>query len=192
MNELASATVAPAAAPAVGGQELAPVQAPEIPSPLAEVTQGVVPAALLAPVEPDAALDPAQSFLIDNFEKLAELGLDVYEAPDLSTVVFNTSLVDRKAVEAAAAGGTLQQLLTPPAQAGAELAPNPAAAQVAQTRAAQRPEMPVQSAPMVAPKVPASTQTALAKVRARAITNPKATPGGTPVTTGTQLSKRPV
>jgi len=189
MNELASATVAPAVAP-TGGQELAPSQAPAIPSPLAEVAQGAVPATLLPPVQPEAPLDPAQSFLVDNFESLADLGLDAVEAPDQSTIVFNTSLVDRPTVEAAAAAGTLDQLFAPPAAAGNEL--NPAATQVANTRAAQRPEMPVQSAPMVAPKVPASTQTALANVRVKSLANPKATPGGTPITTGTQLSKRPV
>jgi len=188
MNELASATVAPQPVEQAGTQ-LAPVQAPEIPSPLAEVAQGAIPAALLPPVAPEAGLDPAQSFIVDNFERLSELGLDAVEAPDQSTVVFNVSLVDRKTVEKAASEGTLQQLFAPPAAAAPA---NPAATQIAQTRAAQRPEMPVQSAPMVGPKVPASTQTALANARVKAIPSAKPSTSAPPVTAGNQLAKRPV
>lgn len=196
MNELASATIAPAPAAAPQGQELAPEQAPQIPSPLSEVVQGSQPAALLPPVQPDAGLDPAQEFVVNNIDKLPDLGLDAVEAPDQSTIVFNTKLIDRKQIEAAVKDGTIQQLLNPPApqaQPGNELAPPDAAAtDIAQTRAAQRPAMPVQSAPMVAPKVPASTQTALANARVKSLGMPKASTQSPPVTTGNQLSKRPV
>lgn len=189
MNELASATVAPQPVQQAGTQ-LAPAQAPQIPSPLAEVAQGAVPATLLPPVAPGADLDPAQSFVVDNFDKLGDLGLDAVEAPDQSTVVFNSSMLDRKTVEKAAAEGTLQQLLAPPAAAAP--AANPAASEIAQVRASQRPAMPVQSAPMVGPKVPASTQTALANARVKSMPSAKPSTSAPPVTAGNQLAKRPV
>jgi hypothetical protein len=172
--------------------QVTPPQTPELPSPLAEVAQGVQPAAVLPPVAPNAAMDPAQEFVVSNFEVLPKIGLDIFEAPDLTTVVFNSKLLDRPTVEAAAKAGTLQELLAPRPQPGQALA----GATVAQSRAAERPQMEVQSAPaapaLPAPKVPASTQNLLAKARVRNLGAGPKPPGITPDPISSRVSKRPV
>lgn len=183
-NELASAQVAP--------QQAA---VPTLPSPLAEVAQGVQPAAILPPVAPNTQLDPAQEFVIENFEVLPEVGLEVYEAPDMSTVVFNPQLIDRASVEQAAASGELPSLLAAPPQVeqpGQELA----ASSVAQSRAAERPQMAVQSAPaapaLPAPKVPASIQNLLAKARVRNMGGGPKPAGIVPNPISSRVAKRPI
>ncbi len=205
MNELAQAQVAPpqAAAPQPQGQELAPdqqAQAPQLPAPLDAVAAGQTPAAVLPPVQPNQPPDDVQEFVISNFDNLATLGLAAFEAPDMSTVIFNPQMVDQKQLEAAAKAGTLDQLLNPPKQ-GQELAPRGApaqgaavpdntAAQVAQQHAEQRPQAPVPTAPQIAPKVPASTQNMLAKARVRNMGAGAKPAGLTPNPVGNQLSKR--
>ena len=154
--ELSSAVVQPQAA-----QPLAP-QA--LPSPLDAVAAGQLPAAVLPPIQPNQPPDPTSEFVIQNFDKLESFGLQAFEAPDLSTVIFNPKLLPADKVEAAAKSGTLDQLLNPP-----QVAPADAGA-VAQQAAQGRELAPVQAAPApVAPPLPASTQTQLAKMRVRAL-----------------------
>ena len=204
MNELAQAQVAPQSmppqaqpqAPQPQGQELASsqqAQAPQLPAPLDAVAAGQTPAAVLPPVQPNQPPDDAQQFVISNFDQLKTMGLAAFEAPDMSTVIFNPQMVDQKQIEAAAQNGTLEQLLAPPPQQGQELAPQAAdnsAAQVAQQHAEQRPQAPVPTAPQIAPKVPASTQNMLAKARVRNMGAGAKPAGLTPNPVGNQLSKR--
>lgn len=149
---------------------------PEIPPIFAPVVSGEVPAVPVPPVDPGAALLPEQQFIVDNYERLPELGLGAYEAQDATTVVYNASVLDEATLAQADQEGGLAQLLAgpeaapmPPEAAGALPPENPAA--VAQTRAEQRPSMPVQTAPAVpsmpAPKMPAGTANLLAKARVR-------------------------
>lgn len=194
MNELAQAQVAPQpAAPQAAGQELAAApqaEAPTLPQPLDAVAAGQQPAAVLPPVQPNQPPDAVQEFVIANFEGLPQLGLEAFEAPDLSTIVFNPQLLDRASIESAVQNGTLEQLLSPPQQgqelaAAAAPAPDAAAAQVAEQHMSQRASTNVE-----APKVPASTQNMLAKARVRNMGAGAKPAGLTPNPVGNQLSKR--
>lgn len=199
MNELAQAQVAPPAqAPAASqsqGLELAPdqqAQAPALPQPLDAVAAGQQPATILPPVQPNQPPDDVQEFIISNFENLPQLGLEAFEAPDLSTIVFNPQLLDRASIESAVQNGTLEQLLSPPQQgqelaAAAAPAPDAAAAQVAEQHMSQRAATNVE-----APKVPASTQNMLAKARVRNMGAGAKPAGLTPNPVGNQLSKRAI
>lgn len=206
MNELAQAQVAPPAqppaAPQAAGQELAPQQeqAPQLPQPLDAVASGQVPATVLPPVQPNVPPDPVQEFVISNFEQLPQVGLDVVEAPDMSTIVFNPQLIDRASVEKAAQEGTIDQLMAPAqgqelagggAEPAAQAAPTPAvddtAVKIAQQHSGQRADTNVST-----PKVPASTQNLLAKARVRNMGAGAKQGGLVPNPTSNQLSKRPV
>ena len=205
MNELAQAQVAPqgpapqAASPQ--GQELAPdqqAQAPQIPQPLDAVAAGQLPAAILPPVQPNQPPDEVQEFVISNFDKLQTLGLEAFEAPDMSTIVFNPQLVGAADIENAVKTGTLEQLLSPAPQQGQELAgaapqaaqgpvagPDTTAIDVAQQHSGQRASTNVE-----APKAPASTQNMLAKARVRNMGAGAKPAGLVPNPVGNQLSKR--
>jgi hypothetical protein len=148
-------------------------------------------------VQPNAPLDPAQEFVIENFNALPELNLGAFEAQDLSTVIFNASLLTQEQLAEADANGALAQLLeaSTPMQAGGPAAEG-APAQIAADAAAQRPQMQVQTAPaapaMPAPKVPAGTQNMLARTRVRNMgAGPKA-PGLTPNPLAGAVADRPV
>lgn len=173
------------------GQELAP---PAVPQPLDLVAAGQKPAALLPPVQPNAPLDPAQEFIIENFDALPQLGLGAYEAQDLSTVVYNMSLLDEATLAEADANGALADLLQ--AADPAQIQADSTSAQIAADAAAQRPQMQVQTAPaapaMPAPKVPAGTQNALARARVR-VTGAGPQPAGlVPQPLAGAVAKRPV
>lgn len=197
MNELAQATVRPSGAqPAPQpGQELAP---PALPAPIDAVAAGQQPAVLLPPVQPNAPLDPAQEFVIENFNALPDLNLGAFEAQDLSTVIFNASLLTQEQLAEADAAGTLAELLQASTPMGAS--PPPAAegasAQIAADAAAQRPQMQVQTAPAVpampAPKVPAGTQNMLARARVRNVGAGPKPPGLTPNPLAGAVAGRPV
>ena len=181
---------------AAPGQELAP---PAIPPPLDIVASGQQPAALLPPVQPNAPLDPVQQFVVENFNSLPELNLGAFEAQDLSTVVFNASLLTQEQLAQADREGTLAALLQASTPMGASPPPAPAAqgaAAIAADAAAARPQMQVQTAPevpaMPAPKVPAGTQNMLARTRVRNMgAGPKA-PGLTPNPLAGAVAGRPV
>lgn len=206
MNELAQAQVAPPqaapVAPQTAGQELAPdqqAQAPQLPQPLDAVAAGQQPATVLPPVQPNQPPDDVQEFVISNFDKLQTLGLEAFEAPDMSTIVFNPQLVGKADIENAVKTGTLDQLLSPAPQQGQELAgaapqaapkaapagPDTTAIDVAQQHSGQRASTNVE-----APKAPASTQNMLAKARVRNMGAGAKPAGLVPNPVGNQLSKR--
>jgi hypothetical protein len=196
MNELAQATVRPPGTQQMPqpGQELAP---PALPTPIDLVAAGQQPAVLLPPVQPNAPLDPAQEFVIENFNALPELNLGAFEAQDLSTVIFNASLLTQEQLAEADSNGTLAALLeaSTPMQAGGPAAAG-APAQIAADAAAQRPQMQVQTAPaapaMPAPKVPAGTQDMLARARVRNMGAGPRSPGLTPNPLAGAVAGRPV
>lgn len=195
MSPLADATVkTPAPAP----QPLAGPQPPAVPEPLNLVVAGQVPAVPLPPAQPGAPLDPAQEFVVSNFDSLPQLGLGAFEASDLTTVVYNPNMVNEQALAAADKAGQLPQFLQSLAQPQQDSAPAPQSGPgvIAQTRAEQRPQMPVQTAPaapsMPAPKQPAGTAELLAKARVRNLGAGPQTPGIKPAPLSGAVAKRPV
>jgi hypothetical protein len=178
MNELAQATVAQPAQQ-MPGQELAP---PPIPSPLDAVASGQAPAVALPPVEPNGQLLPAQEFVIENYAQLPQIGLAVFEAQDLSTVVYNPAMVDEASLMQADQEGTLAQLLS----AATPMSPEQAAAPAV----AAPPPPPVEPAP--APKVPAGTQDMLARARVRNVGAGPKQPGLAPNPVSGAVASRPV
>ena len=198
MNPLADVSVQPPqAAPAPLAQPGAvpdQIAVPDVPEPLNRVVAGQIPAIPVPPVQPGAPLEPAQQFVVENYQRLPQLNLGVYEASDLTTVVFNTSVLDESMLAEADAAGALPQLLAGPA--APEETPAMGAADVAQVRAEQRPQMPVQTAPaapsMPAPKMPAGTAALLAKARVRNLGAGPQTPGIKPNPLSGAVAKRPV
>lgn len=164
---------------------------PEVPEPLNAVAAGQIPAVAVPPVHGDQALLPAQQFIVDNYEALPSLGLGLYEAQDMSTIVFNAAVLDEAMLAQAEQQGSLAELLQ-----GPEAAPAPQAPQIAQARAEQRPAMPVQTAPaapaMPAPKQPAGTADLLAKARVRNMGAGPQTPGIKPNPLSNSVARRPV
>jgi hypothetical protein len=108
-----------------------PVEA-SLPAPLPDVVAGNIPAVLVPPVNEATMTEPVVDAIVKNFDRLPEMGLETYELPDMSTVVFNPQLVTEDQIKEAQANGTLPQLAMP-AVGGAEPAeaPAPAAAQQA-------------------------------------------------------------
>jgi hypothetical protein len=84
-----------------------------LPPPIPELVDGSVPAVLVPPVTEELLQAPAVDALLTNFDKLFELGLDVYEAQDLSTVVYNPTSVSEQQLQEAEANGTLAELAMP-------------------------------------------------------------------------------
>lgn len=194
MDELADVDLQPPAAAPAAGTELAQ---PELPAPIAAVQAGQMPAVPVPPMGPDEEPDELQSFVIANAPTLPQMGLGVYEAQDLTTVLFNPSLIDEASLTEADNNGVLGELFAQQEAAPeSPIAPDDSAAQVADVRAAQRPEMPVQTAPaapaMPAPKVPAGTQNALAQARVRTLGANAKRPGLAPSPLTKSISNRPV
>ncbi|NBW10111.1 MAG: hypothetical protein EBR82_18995 [Caulobacteraceae bacterium] len=210
MSPLANTTVksgSPAADMPLADPSAVPAQiqeqaVPELPPAFAPVATGEVPAISLPPVDPNALLLPEQQFIVDNYEKLPALGLGAFEAQDSTTIIYNTSVLDESTLSQAEQEGRLPELLAGPeatpadqTQQGAPMSPeNPAA--VAQTRADQRPSMPVQTAPAVpsmpAPKMLAGTANLLAKARVRNMGAGPQQAGIKPNPLSGTVAKRPV
>ena len=201
---LANAVVAPPPQAPAPAQPLAPdpSQAPaasaasdqgqapaEMPSAIAAVVAGHQPVAVLPPVKPNQSPDPVSEFVIHNFDQLKSMGLQAIEAPDLSTIIFNPSVIPASKVQEAIKSGDLSQLIPAPVE-------QPSAPDVASQAVEGRATAPVQDAPsappMPAPKVPASTQTSLANARVKAIGQQQGKNPIQPNPLSGQLSKRPV
>jgi hypothetical protein len=132
MNPLANAALEP--------QPVAPTNTPveaELPAPLPDVISGATPAVLIPPVNQQTLTEPVVNAVIKNYGRLPELGLEAYELPDLSTVVFNPSLISEDQIKEAEANGTLAQIAIP------AVGPGPEAADTASA-----PPAPVQQAPL--------------------------------------------
>lgn len=122
-----SLTAAPPAAPNT------PVAA-ELPPPLPQLAEGAIPAILIPPITDEVLQIPEVESIIANFEQIYQLGLETYEAGDMSTVIYNPDLMTEEQLTEAEGNGTLAQLAQPllgdAALAGeAMAAPAPAPAQ---------------------------------------------------------------
>jgi hypothetical protein len=123
-NELAGMTVADPSVPAPAPAEMAPAEL-EIPSPLADVVAGSIPGVTLPPIEGQPT--PLQEFVVANFQRLNESGLEYFELPDLSSVVYNPDVITEADLPAAAEDGSLAQITPLAADFGPIAAPAPAA-----------------------------------------------------------------
>jgi hypothetical protein len=125
-NELAGAQVGAPQTPA------APAAPQGLPSPFADVASGALSAISLAPIQGEQP-DPAQAFAVENFDGLANAGLDYHEIPETNeSVIFNPDKITTKQIEEAYEAGNLHEIaplvtdLVPvggAAAPGAELAP---------------------------------------------------------------------
>lgn len=136
MNELAGMSAAPAPeAPAAAPAD------PGLPHPLSEVASGALPAISLAPVRRSEPMDPAQEFVVQNFEQLGTV-LDYHEFSDGTSVLFNPEKIGEKDLEKAQKAGKLYEVapltrslgdsgataaVSAPAPAQGELAPTASA-----------------------------------------------------------------
>jgi len=99
-DALANATVGGPAAP-----EAAPA-APQLPSPFSDVLAGTVPAVSLAPIH-GRKTDPAQEFVVQNMDELAQAGIDYHELPDHHSVLFNPAKISSEQLDSADKAGKL-------------------------------------------------------------------------------------
>ena len=108
-------------------QPVAPTNTPveaELPAPLPDVISGTVPAIVVPPVNQTTLQDPIVGAVVQNFGRFPELGLNSYELPDLSTIVYNADVLTEDQIAEALANGTLDQLVVPAQQEAApEAAP---------------------------------------------------------------------
>ena len=82
-------------------QPVAPTNTPveaELPAPLPDIIAGTVPGILVPPVSEATRGEPVVEAVIQNFGRLPELGLDVFELPDMSTIVFNPEVLTEDAI----------------------------------------------------------------------------------------------
>jgi hypothetical protein len=118
-----------------GGEPVAPTNTPveaSLPAPLPDVVAGNIPAVLIPPVTEATLAEPVVDAIIKNFDRLPQMGLEAYELPDMSTVVFNPRFVTEDQIKEAQANGTIAQLAVPAAGSPEPAeAPAPAAAKQA-------------------------------------------------------------
>lgn len=168
--------------PALDNASATPAPAPQFPSPFADVLAGSVPAVSLAPLH-GSKTDPAQEFVVSNFEELTNAGLDYHETPDNHSVLFNPKVISADQIDKADKAGELFRLaplVKDLAQPGAETAPE-AAPQGQAPAAAPAPAGPLAGMQVTDPKI----KTARLKNLAPAPTNqPNPVPG--------QLAKRAI
>jgi hypothetical protein len=81
-------------------------EAPGIPSPFDDVAAGKIPAVTLAPIE-GRQTDPAQEYIVQNFDKLPDLGLEYVELSKSHSVVFNPKETSAEELQAADKAGKL-------------------------------------------------------------------------------------
>jgi hypothetical protein len=79
----------------------------QMPSPLAEVQQGIIAAITLAPVE-GSTTDALQEFVIQNIDELCAAGIDYHELANSNhSVLFNPSKITSSQIDAAQKAGKL-------------------------------------------------------------------------------------
>lgn len=158
-----------------------PVNKPEeatLPPPLPQLQAGEVPAVLVPPITQQMMSDPMIDAVVSNFPKLGELGLEYYEAQDLSTVLYNPDLVTAEQLKEADKNGTLAQIAQPLGAVSGE------GASVASPAA--------QSAPLATEQLPAGpSEGQLQKARVQNLTPKQVSPVQPKPVTG-QLAKRPI
>lgn len=98
-------------------EPVVPVNEPvaaELPPPLPQLQAGELPAVLVPPITQELmASDPTIDAIVNNFPKLGELGIEYYEAGDLSTVLYNPASVTLEQLQEADQNGTLNQIAMP-------------------------------------------------------------------------------
>jgi hypothetical protein len=150
------AAPAPLAAPETPVQP-APValnqpETAEFPPPLPQIASGEVPAVLVPPITPESLEMPVVASIVENFGRMAELGIEFYEAADLSTVLYNPEKVTVESLKEAEANGTLGQLAVPL---------DAAASALPEALAAEQPA----AAPLQGVKAPANSRLTTARMR---------------------------
>lgn len=114
-SPLENATIESAPQP-LAPEPVVPVNEPEaaaLPPPIPQLQSGDIPAVLVPPVTQELMADPVIDALVTNFPKLGELGLEYYEASDLSSVIYNPSQVTAEQLAEADQNGTLGQIAQP-------------------------------------------------------------------------------
>jgi hypothetical protein len=98
-------------------EPVVPVNQPEaavLPPPLPQLQAGEIPAILVPPITQEmVAADPAIDAIVSAFPKLGDLGLEYYEATDLSSVIYNPSKVTEADLKEAEQNGTLASIAQP-------------------------------------------------------------------------------
>lgn len=112
-------------------------RAPTLPSPFLDVASGQVPAVSVPPIV-GSTYTEAQKFLVENFDKVLDAGIDYAELDGDISVFYNPKLLTEKEIKAAASSGKLPELAPPVDKLGAPpSAPAPAASPGAPAAAAQ-------------------------------------------------------
>ena len=109
-NPLADASINPMQAAPVAPN--VPVAA-ELPPPLPQLQAGEIPAVLVPPITEPLMQDPTIKSLLTIFGQLPDLGLETYEAQDMSTIIFNPQVVDEATLQEAEGNCTLAQVAMP-------------------------------------------------------------------------------
>lgn len=163
------------------GKPVVPVNQPveaELPPPLPQLQAGELPAVLVPPITQEMMADPVIDAVVTNFPRLGELGLDYYEAQDMSTVLYNPELVSLEQLKEADTNGTLPQIAQP---LGAVSGQPPAATAPA-----------AQNAPLATEQLPAApAEAGLQKARVQNMAPRQVSPIQPKPVTG-QLAKRPI
>ena len=102
----------------IGPMQASPVApnmpvAAELPPPFPQLQSGEIPAILIPAITQELLQDPAMSLIIEIFGQLADLGLETYEAKDMSTVIYNPNNLDEPTLIEAESNGNLSQLALP-------------------------------------------------------------------------------
>ena len=111
-------TNAPLSNATIGPMQAAPVApnvpvAAELPPPFPQLQAGEIPAVLIPPITEDLMNDPTITSVITIFGQLPDLGLETYEAQDLSTIIYNPQVVDEATLQEAESNGNLAQVAMP-------------------------------------------------------------------------------
>ncbi len=110
-------------------EPVVPVNEPEVatlPPPLPQLQSGEMPAVLVPPITQELMADPVIDALVTNFPKLSDLGLEYYEASDLSSVIYNPGSVTLEQLQEADQNGTLGQIAQPLQSLEGSAGPGPA------------------------------------------------------------------
>lgn len=179
---------APLADASIGPMQAAPVApnvpvAAELPPPFPQLQAGEIPAVLIPPITEPLMQDPTISSVLTVYGQLPDLGLETYEAQDLSTVIFNPQVVDEATLQEAEANGNLAAVAVP-LLGGEEAAPE------AQAPAAAAPGMAPLAGMQIQPTAPSNVnKSRLTSARTQNI-NPKQVSPVQPNPLSAQLSRR--
>lgn len=164
-------------------EPVVPVNEPvaaELPPPLPDLQSGKLPAVLVPPITQELmASDPTIDAIVNNFPKLGELGIEYYEAQDMSTVLYRPDLVSEKDLQEADQNGTLSQIAVPLGAAEGPQGSSPTpGGQMAPLAAEQAPAAPADEARLQTARVQNMAPRPISPIQPRPVTG--------------QLAKRPI